>query len=367
MPKVDLKKYSIYTTKHGSHAYGLSTPESDLDIKGVFVAPINYYNGFLNSVEQIEEKVPNDLVIYELRKFFRLAADCNPNIIEVLHTDETDILEITSLGRNLREIRHLFISQKAKFTFAGYAHSQLQRIRAHYRWLKNPPNAPPTRAYYGLPENTLISSTDLGIAEATIRKQLDRWDIDWEQFDEATKIGIQDGISKLIGTLSIYAGFDKHKDDFMYRAAAREVGFSDNLIEKLEAEKKYSAARHEWDQYQTWIKTRNPKRAELEAKFGYDTKHAMHLVRLMRMGKEILETGKVVVRRPDREELLDIRHNGIWSYDQLVAYAEEKEKEIDAIYASGTSPIPKSPNREQLDGYCIGFTRASHEQYHPYL
>ena len=358
---MNIDKHIILKVKHGSHSYGLSTPESDLDIKGIFVAPHEYYHGFLHHIEQVEEKIPNDSVVYELRKFFRLATDCNPNIIEVLFTDETDILTCTSVGRALLQHNHLFLSQKAKHTFAGYAHSQLQRIRGHWKWLKSPPNAPPSRTDFGLPANTLLSPADLGVAEATIRKQLDRWDIDWEQFDEATKISIQDNISRLIGTLSVYAGFDKHVDSFMYRSAAREVGFSDNLIEKLEAEKKFSSAKNEWDQYQNWVKTRNPKRAALEAKYGYDTKHGMHLVRLMRMGKEILETGKVIVKRPDREELLAIRHHGIWSYEQLVSYAEDKQKEIDSIYLAGISPLPKAPNRVFLDKWCRDISEAAHE------
>lgn len=337
----DLKDSIIYKTKHGSHAYGLNTPESDLDIKGVFVAPKEYCIGFVNHIEQIEEKVPNDLVIYELRKFFRLAADCNPNIIEVLHTDETDILEITSLGRKLRSIANLFVSQKAKFTFSGYAHSQLQRIRAHYRWLANPPNAPPTRGSFGLPEHTLIPQNDLAAAEALIQKQLDSWDIDWEPFDEATKIHIQAQIKKYLSEVD------------MYRTAARSVGLSDKFIDVLEKEKKFSNAQREWTQYQDWVKTRNPERAKLEAKFGYDTKHAMHLVRLMRMGEEILTTGKVIVKRPDREELLAIRHHGIWTYDQLITWAESQEKKLEEIYKSGKSPVPKSPDRNELDRHCI--------------
>jgi hypothetical protein len=48
-------------------------------------------------------------------------------------------------------------------------------------------------------------------------------------------------------------------------------------------------------------------RTELVDKFGYDTKHAMHLVRLIRMAKEILIEGVVHVYRDDREELMDIR------------------------------------------------------------
>jgi len=48
----------------------------------------------------------------------------------------------------------------------------------------------------------------------------------------------------------------------------------------------------------------------LEAKFGFDTKHAMHLIRLLRMAREILETGVVHVKRPDAEELSAIRYHG---------------------------------------------------------
>ena len=47
--------------------------------------------------------------------------------------------------------------------------------------------------------------------------------------------------------------------------------------------------------YKAWRKNRNPKRAALEEKYGYDTKHAMHLCRLLKMGCEILEEGEVVM------------------------------------------------------------------------
>jgi hypothetical protein len=99
-----------------------------------------------------------------------------------------------------------------------------------------------------------------------------------------------------------------------------------------------------------WKNRRNKKRAKLEEKFGYDTKNAMHLVRLMRMGKEIMETGKVLVFRPDREELLEIR-NGSWDYDQLDEYAQTMESEI--IKICNTSTLPKEPNRNLLNKLCM--------------
>lgn len=352
----DLKKHTIYLTVHGSHAYGTNTPESDMDKKGVFIAPQSYYLGFLDRVEQIEEKDPDDLVIYELRKFFRLAADCNPNIIEVLHTDEADILEITKLGRELRSIGSLFLSQKAKFTFSGYAHSQLARIRAHYRWLKSPPTAPPERADFGLPEYTLIPKDHLSAAEALITKKIDTWDIDWEGFDEAQKIRLQQQIQDYLVQVQVNAGHAT-VDEMLLTSAARASGLSDNFIQVLQEEKKFSNAQQEWRNYFEWKKNRNPKRAELEAKFGYDTKHAAHLVRLMRMGEEILLTGKVLVKRPDAEELKDLRFNGTWKYDDLVEWAEKKDRLLDEIYKSNLSVLPKTPDRTKLDAICVKLVR----------
>lgn len=89
----------------------------------------------------------------------------------------------------------------------------------------------------------------------------------------------------------------------------------------------YEAAKDTWANYWQWKKERNKKRSVLEEQFGYDTKHAMHLVRLLRMGAEALETGVLNVRRPDAEELLRIR-DGAWSYDQLVKYAEEVDEYV---------------------------------------
>ena len=64
----DVSKRTVYLCKHGSHAYGLSTPTSDLDIKGVCIAPSETYLGFLGKFEQQEQMVhsgyPEDKVIY---------------------------------------------------------------------------------------------------------------------------------------------------------------------------------------------------------------------------------------------------------------------------------------------------------------
>src|SRR3990167_9060451 len=70
-----LPERTVLLTIHGSRAYGLATETSDVDIKGIAVPPKEYFHGFLRRSDQAESKNP-DMTIYDVRKFFQLAADC---------------------------------------------------------------------------------------------------------------------------------------------------------------------------------------------------------------------------------------------------------------------------------------------------
>jgi hypothetical protein len=91
---------------------------------------------------------------------------------------------------------------------------------------------------------------------------------------------------------------------------------------------------------------RNPTRAELERRFGYDTKHAMHLLRLLKMGAEILETGQVHVYRRDREWLMAVR-DGLLTYDELLELAAAYESRLEELYWH--SPLPEAPDSEAAE------------------
>lgn len=54
------------------------------------------------------------------------------------------------------------------------------------------------------------------------------------------------------------------------------------------------------------------KRKEIFDRFGYDTKNAAHMIRLLRMGNEFLQTGELSVYRQDRDDLIQIKQ-GNWS------------------------------------------------------
>ncbi len=72
----------------------------------------------------------------------------------------------------------------------------------------------------------------------------------------------------------------------------------------------------------------------------------MHLVRLQRMGAEILETGEVRVRRDDREELLAIR-DGAWDYERLLGEAEQNAARIRE--ATKQSALPESADEDLIE------------------
>ena len=340
-----LPNRTIFLTQHGSKAYGTSTPTSDDDYKGVCIPPKEYFLGWLQNFEQAEVREPVDMVVYDMRKFCNLAADCNPNIIEVLHTHESDHFVVTPLGRELLDAKDDFLSRKARHTFSGYAFAQLKRIQTHHRWLRNPPKAPPTRTEFGLAEMPTYPENQRMAAESMMRKQVDSWlnPGDLSGVDPSTIIAVRNAFTDALVDLQL-------AQETVWRAAGQKLGFDSNFLDVVERERRYHSAKDEWKAFLTWQKERNPARHALEEKWGYDTKHGMHLVRLMRMCEEILSGKGVLVKRPDAQELLAIR-NGALPYDDLLQWAKDAEARLKVL--DETSLLPKSPNRVKLDKLCV--------------
>lgn len=124
--------------------------------------------------------------------------------------------------------------------------------------------------------------------------------------------------------------------------------------------KEFERAQTQWNHYATWRAERNEARAALERAHGYDTKHAVHLVRLLRMGEEILTRGEVIVRRPDAEELLGLRR-GEWPVERVLAEARERTERLPALMAA--SVLPEAPDRGRVDGLVVGLHRKGFERW----
>jgi len=111
----------------GSTAYGLATPESDVDRLGVFVHPTRSILGLAPLFETTTETNP-DRTIHEVKKFLWLASQCNPTILELLWLDSYTVM--TDEGEALLRLRKAVLSQQARDRYAGYAFGQVQRLRS---------------------------------------------------------------------------------------------------------------------------------------------------------------------------------------------------------------------------------------------
>ncbi len=298
---------TIFLTVAGSHLYGTNIETSDYDFKGVCVATSDYYYGYLNSFEDLERKVekghPHDLTITTLWKYIKLAGECNPNVVELLFAKPHQIVHMDEFGEELVSLRRHFLTTKARHTYSGYAHQQLHRIESHRKWLLEPPKEKPTRKMYELPEQTKISKSEMG-------------------------------------------AFNALPED-------RHVEIPSDVMKLYLAERRYQSALTNWKQYENWQENRNDVRFALEAKYGYDTKHAMHLVRLMRQCVELLSTGEMNVFREDAHELLDVRY-GKWPYEKIKQFAVDMDLKCAELYK--TSKLPHDPDRVFLNKVCIDMT-----------
>lgn len=233
----------------GSHAYGLATEDSDVDFRGIALPGLDYFFNPFKKFEQWEAPKPHDIVVYGFSKFFELASQGNPNILEMLFLDcEAYVARPPKYYDLLGELiknRHHFVSRAAAARYLGYAQQQRHRMELHHRWLTSPPTA----------------------------------------------------------------------DAPNYPA------------------------------YQEWRKGRNAKRAALEEAYGFDTKHATHLIRLLLTGVELMSTGEFTVNSPFEPLLRSIR-DGKLSFEEVIHTAEAIE---DALkLARDTGPLPPKVDQKHL-------------------
>lgn len=333
----------IILTRGGSWAYGLNTSDSDEDYRGIAVSPREYLLGFTKRFEHADQRSP-DISIHEIRKFFSLACDANPNILETLWVEPEDQLLVTKASDRLVENRRLFLSKKVRWSYSGYALSQLKRIQRHRRWLVSPPKGLPNRADFGLSEGKFLDDSQLGAAIELVLTEFKGLVPGFEGLEDQPKQAVAVRLEKAL-----------------FKVLARSPSISiplgtDNFLHLLAKEKAFRDAQKEWTSYSDWKTNRNPARAAIEAKYGLDLKHATHLVRLLRTCREILTSQEILVRRPDREQLLAIR-NGAWSYEQLVDWATKEDEELNILMSQ--SSLPHTPDRKTLDQLCIELVESS--------
>ena len=127
----------IFLVIAGSHAYGLSTPDSDIDVRGVAIETPEVLFG-LDDFDSYND-TSTDTVIYSLKKFVQLTMKGAPNMLELLYTRPEDVIYASSLGKLLLENRDLFVSKRIYSTIRGFTTNSLRRLEKDI--LDNPKKA----------------------------------------------------------------------------------------------------------------------------------------------------------------------------------------------------------------------------------
>lgn len=95
----------------GSHLYGLNTPESDEDIRGVYLdTNIGNIIGLSKNEFMERRNQEEDFFLTEFRKFLKLLSRGNTECLELLFN--TNWIEVTEEWHSIRQYRHNLVGAK---------------------------------------------------------------------------------------------------------------------------------------------------------------------------------------------------------------------------------------------------------------
>jgi len=129
----------------------------------------------------------------------------------------------------------------------------------------------------------------------------------------------------------IWSQVAKRKDAFLSRLCAKHfMGFADDQFARITGKRG---------------RGKKGQRPELEQKYGYDVKAAMHAIRLLNECIEVLNSGKITLPRPERDLLIRVR-TGKYSLDKVIDMANLLFAECEA--AAKKSPLPEKVDRKTV-------------------
>jgi hypothetical protein len=369
--------------------------ESDYDYRGLYVVdpeiklmlpPFNKYDQNI----KVEEF---DIEYHELNKFMLEAIKNSPNFMDLLFANDKSLVGISEKGRILLDNKHIFLSNQIGKAFKGFALSQLKRMKDHKKWFTRYPDI------YDV-ENTLkeayknnhidFDAISFNFSGSLANKLTDETANNKKvkssmPFEEMLNIYFSKknyDISKymkptIYSFLNLYSmgsglsvKMDKnmihylHNDStfkkkneslyFVYdgeegvllnnRAIRHTLNKKPNLNQPIKYmlhfdfttfKSKSSDIKDLWK----WKVERNERRSQLEEKFGYDVKHAMHTYRLLDGGILTFEEG---VYTPELsanrlQEAKDILA-GLHTYDEIISKANEKVQKLMELSQKGIFP-----------------------------
>src|SRR6266498_3821732 len=117
----------LFATISGAHLYGFPSPDSDFDLRGAHVLPLEKVVGLDLSDETVEdsrviEGLEMDIVSHDVRKFFGLLLKKNGYVLEQLYSPL--IVHTTPEHTELKAIAHCCITKHHSHHCFGFAETQ---------------------------------------------------------------------------------------------------------------------------------------------------------------------------------------------------------------------------------------------------
>ncbi|MEM0998746.1 MAG: nucleotidyltransferase domain-containing protein [Bacteroidota bacterium] len=337
----------------GSRAYGLDTPESDTDIRGVFCLPQRALYG-LDYTPQIAN-ASNDIVFYELGRFVELLLKSNPTVLELLAMPPDTLIHRAPVMNLLSP--EMVLSRKCQATFAGYARAQIGKARGLNKKIMNQMD----ERRKGILEFCWVVH---GQGSVPVLDWLGKRG--WRQEDCALA-----NIPHMHDVYALFHGGENARATYGFKGIAQKPTSNNISLSSVPKAMEPVAAMafnqdgyvrycKDYKAYWDWVGKRNEVRYKNTVAHGknYDAKNMMHTFRLLAMAREIGAEGKLQIRRPDRDFLLRIRQ-GEFEYDDLVREAETQLAVMDQIYAEG--PLPEAPDAARLKATLIEMRTAIYQ------
>lgn len=335
----------VYQVIAGSKAYGLDLPTSDTDIRGIYIQPQKYLigNGYTEQVSDTK----NDIVYYDIKRFVNLLSGNNPTVIENLFVPKDKILIFDDRIMPLYTYKKRFLTKKIRYTFGGYAISQIKKARGLKKKIVNPVakerKTPLDFCYIFEKEDGYMM-----LAEQWLRKHKKR-----QEFIGLSEMpnGVQlykvhyDYLAETKNDNPRYADIQTHgfrgisiDESNQIRHSEIPKGFQVDAFMFFNKDG-YSQYCKEYKEYWEWVENRNPHRYNDNHSHGqgYDGKNMMHCLRMLDMAIEIAETGDVNLVRPNREWLLSVRRGEV-PYDTIMCLIDEKNAKMNEAFDKCSLP-----------------------------
>lgn len=295
----------------GSHAYGMNTEDSDIDLRGI---ALNCKSEILlgKDFDQVVD-INTDTTIYSFNKVISLLTANNPNTIELLGCNQEHYLYLSDIGKEILDNKKMFLSKVCIHTFGGYAGSQLRRL-----------------------ENKAARSGNQTQNEANILKSIENARYDFRNRYYPSKNG----------EISLY--IDKSIEEGLDSEIFMDINLKNYPLRDWAGM---------WSEMKSIIKSyekigKRNKKAIDRNKLG---KHMAHLIRLYMMCIDILEKEEVITFRTKEHDLLMNIRNGKYLDNNKQPTAEfydilnEYEKRF--AYAKQNTSLPDVPKYEKINEF----------------